>query len=414
MFIYRLLAASALLAYSPFALLRSLTGRRKLGDLKGRLGWRSYPDLAGGVWIHAVSVGEVGVAKNLAKAIASRAPERRLGLSVTTAAGRETAMRAGDFEVFAFPFDLASPVEKALTRVRPGLVLLTETELWPLFLERTGKRGIPVALVNGRISKRSYPRYRVVRGWFSKVLDRVALFAMQTDADAERIASLGARPARIRVTGNIKYDLEPAPPFPDREKLLKAAAGLPLVVAASTGEGEEEIVLEAWRKLTPRPFLAVAPRRPERFGEVARLIEAAGYRLITRGGAFRADAEVYLLDSIGELASLYSEAAVAFLGGSLIPTGGHNPIEAWRSGVFVLTGPHTENFAEVTQHGEQMGILRRVADGEKLREAMQKALSDPWETSEKGARAERFVSENRGAAAATAEFVLPLLRSLSD
>lgn len=412
MLFYRLLGGAALAAYAPFALLRSLTGRRRLGDVAGRLGRLPYPDLDGGIWVHAVSVGEVGVAATLLTALAAKAEGRRLGLSVTTAAGRELAERivAPGVSVFAFPFDLAGPVERALSRVRPGLVLLTETELWPLFLERAAARGIPVALVNGRISERSYPRYRLLRRWFARALERVSLFLMQSEEDARRMEGLGAPLSRISTKGNVKYDLPLAPPFADAARLEKAARGRPVLVAASTAEGEEEAVLDAWRSLSPRPLLAIAPRRPERFDEVARRVEAAGLPLIRRSAADDAGpADVYLLDTIGELASLYAHARLAFVGGSLVRKGGHNPIEAWAAGVPVVVGPHTDNFREITAKGESLEILTRVAGGADLARALAAELADSERLDRRGAAARRFVSVNRGAAEATAREVLALL-----
>ena len=423
MLLYRILAGSALLAYSPVALLRAVSGRRRPGDVRGRLGFSPYPDLAGGIWIHAVSVGEVGVAVSLVRALAERAPGMRLGLSVTTAAGRELADRTvpAGVSVFAFPFDLAAPVEKALDRVRPGLVLLTETELWPLFLARASQRGIPVALVNGRLSTRSFPRYRMLRRWFAKSLDHVSLFLMQSEEDARRIEALGAPRSKIRVSGNVKYDRPPAAAFPDAQGLRVAAAGRPIAVAASIDEAEEEFVIDAARALAFRAFLAAAPRRPERFDELARRMSDAGLRVRRRSSADegvrrRTDgedvaADVYLLDSIGELASLYGDAKIAFIGGSLVPRGGHNPIEAWAAGVPVIVGPSTENFAEVTAKGEEIGIVTRIARGEELASAIERSLAEPESLALRGTRAREFVSESRGAAEATAEEVLSLLPS---
>lgn len=424
LFVYRLLSVFALLAYFPYALLASLTGRRRLGDIWGRLGRRDYPDLETGIWVHAVSVGEVGVARTLLAMVSEKAPGRRLGLSVTTVAGRELAQRLlpGEVALLSFPLDLKGPVDRALATVRPGLILLTETELWPLFLSRAKALAIPVALVNGRISPRSFRRYRLVRPWFGRVLEGISFFAMQTEADAERVVALGAPRQRIRVTGNIKYDLPPAPAFADGARLHEAAKGRPVLVAASTGEGEEQIVLEAWKELSPRPFLALAPRRPERFDEVARLVQWQGFRLLRRSQAadaqtrhpqstIRDSPDIYLLDSIGELASLYREARLAFLGGSFVPTGGHNPIEAWAEGVPVIVGPHTENFQEVCRQGERLDFLRRVPDGQALRREVAEALAEPVATAKRGERAKSFVLENRGAARATLEGVLPLLSS---
>ena len=409
---YRFLGGAALAAYAPFALVRSLTGRRRLGDVAGRLGRLPYPDLDGGIWIHAVSVGEVGVAATLLTALAGRAEGRRLGLSVTTAAGRELAQRIvpPGVPVFAFPFDLAGPVERALSRVRPGLVLLTETELWPLFLDRAAARGIPVALVNGRISERSYPRYRRLRRWFGRALDRVSLFLMQSGEDARRLQDLGVPPSRIRTMGNVKYDLPVAPPFADGERLERMAGGRAVLVAASTAEGEEETILTALKSLSPRPLLVIAPRRPERFDDVARRVEKASLALARRSADGEVERpDVYLLDTIGELASAYTHATLAFVGGSLVPKGGHNPIEAWAAGVPVVVGPHTENFREITERGESLEIVTRVADGPDLARALAAALADDGELDRRGAAARRFVSSNRGSADATVREVLALL-----
>jgi len=441
MFLYRLLSVMALILYAPYAVLRSVTGRRRIGDVRGKLGLAPYPDLAGGIWVHAVSVGEVSVARNLLEALKNRLPGVPLGLSATTAAGLDAARRfAGPgIEVFSFPLDLAGPVEKALTAVRPGLIVLVETELWPLLLERARTRDVPIALVNGRISDRSFRRYLLLRQWFSRILENVSLFAMQTPEDADRIARLGAPQGRILVTGNIKYDFSPAPPFADAARLTAFAAGRPILVAASTSEGEEQIVLEAWKDLDPRPFLAIAPRRPERFDDVASLVERSGFSLVRRSlpsdassqiqtpnsklqtppsgpaplnsqlSTLNSPPDIYLLDSIGELSSLYRQTFLAFLGGSLVPTGGHNPIEAWAQGVAVVVGPNTGNFREITGSGERREILERVADGRELRGAITRSLADPSATALRGESARRFVSESRGAAALTADSVAKLL-----
>ncbi|MFY9550774.1 MAG: glycosyltransferase N-terminal domain-containing protein, partial [Thermoanaerobaculia bacterium] len=395
MLLYRALAALSLAAYAPWALFRSLTGKRRLGDIRGRLGRSRYPDLTGGIWVHAVSVGEIGVARNLARALKLQLPSAPLGVSVSTAAGRELAERSLSREaaVFAFPFDLAGPVERALGGVRPGLVLLTETEIWPLFLERAARRGIPVALVNGRISERSFRRYSRVRRWLAPTFRRIALFAMQSEEDARRVVALGAPEERVRVFGNLKYDLPEAPPFADGDRLRAAAGARPVLVAGSTGEGEEPLLLDAWTGLEKRPLLVLAPRRPERFDEVAGLVEGRGWTVLRRSSqisALDSQPDVYLLDSIGELASVYRDAALAFVGGSLVPTGGQNPIEAWAAGVPVLAGPHMENFRDVAARGEALGILKRVQDPRALASELAVALSAPGQTLRRGADAARF------------------------
>jgi 3-deoxy-D-manno-octulosonic-acid transferase len=412
--LYRFLSAVGLALYAPYALLLSLTGRRRLGDLKGRLGRAAYPDLDGGIWIHAVSVGEVAVARSILRELSALAAGRRLGLSVTTAAGRALAEKtcAETAEVFAYPFDLSGPVERALTSVRPGLILLTETELWPLFLTRARERGIPVALVNGRLSDRSFPRYRRARRFLSSALSGVGLFLMQSREDADRMATLGAPSGRVRVCGNVKYDLAPAPAFADAERLSTLAAGRPLLVAASTAEGEEAAVLEAFRPLSERALLVIAPRRPERFDAVAALIERSGFSLARRsrsGPRAAARPSTYLLDSVGELASLYRGALYAFVGGSLVPAGGHNPIEAWAQGVPVAVGPCTENFRDVMADGERREFVERVRDAAQLSGAFAGALADPAGTARRGKLAQEFVAGSRGAARATAEAAVSLL-----
>jgi 3-deoxy-D-manno-octulosonic-acid transferase len=419
--LYRALASLALAAYAPFALLRSLAGGRRLGDIRGRLGRRPYPDLRGGIWIHAVSVGEIGVARNLLRALRRRLPDCPVGLSVTTQAGRELAAQtlSAEAAIFAFPFELAGAVERALTQVRPSLVLLTETEIWPLFLDRAARLGIPVALINGRISSRSFARYRLARRFLARSLSRIALFAMQSDEDARRIEALGASPERVFNLGNIKYDLPDASPFPDSDRLGRAAASRAVLVAGSTGEGEEELVLDAWRRLPNRPLLVLAPRRPERFDEVARLVEQAGLRLLRRStldsrpSTLDPPIDVYLLDSIGELASVYREATLAFIGGSLVDTGGQNPIEAWAAGIPVIAGPHMENFPEITARGRELEILVRAHDSAELSLRVEEALADPARISRRGAEAARFVAASRGAAERTAAAIVGLVPALS-
>ena len=442
MLLYRLLSTAALVAYSPYAIVRSWTGRRRLGDLRGKLARAPLPNLDGGVWLHAVSVGEVGVARILLRELVRRAPELRLGLSVTTAAGYDVASRsAEEADVFWFPIDLAGPVDRALSAVRPGLILLTETELWPLLLARAARQKIPVALVNGRISERSFRRARHVRPFFERVLSNISVFAMQSEADAERIRHLGAAPPRVRVTGNVKYDLPRVPVFADSARLAACAEGRPIFVAASTAQGEEETLLAAWAPLSTRSMLAIAPRRPERFSLVADLIRSRGFSLVRRTSPEPAPdrtsqiadrgspvgepaphhtsqiadrrSPVYLLDSVGELASLYAHAALAFVGGSLVAVGGHNPIEAWAQGVPVVVGPHTQNVREVFEAGERAGFVERVEDLGGLERAFIRALEDPAEGAARGARARQWIESNRGAAAATIDLVLPLLEDLA-
>ena len=413
MLVYRAAAAAALAAYAPYAALRSISGGRRLGDVRGRLGWRPWPDIGGGIWIHGVSVGEIGVARTLLDALERVRPGFRSGVSSTTEAGRALAERAfsGRADVFAFPFDLAGAVERSLREARPGLVVLVETEIWPLFLERAERRGIPVVLVNGRLSERSFRRYRLAGGFVRRTLGRLSLFAMQSRADADRALALGAPAGRVVVTGNLKFDAPEPAPFADAARLREAAAGRPVLVAGSTAEGEDEVVLAAWLTLPQRPLLVFAPRRPERFDAVARLAESRGLTVLRRSSSAPAlpSPDVYLLDSIGELASAYRGAALAFVGGSLVPHGGQNPIEPWAAGTATVAGPHMQNFRDVAAAGEARGVLWRVEDGAALARRLAGAFSQPEELRRLGREAARLVGENRGAAERTASAVAPLL-----
>jgi 3-deoxy-D-manno-octulosonic-acid transferase len=354
------------------------------------------------------------VARNLLRALRGRLPDRPVGLSVTTAAGRELASQtlSAEAAIFAFPFELAGAVERALTHTRPSLIVLTETEIWPLFLDRASRLGVPVALVNGRISARSFARYRLARRFLARSLSQIALFAMQSDEDARRIEALGAPRERIRNLGNIKYDLPEAPPFPDSARLVRAAEGRAVLVAGSTGDGEEELILEAWHRLPTR--------RPERFDEVARLVENRGFNVLRRSThdprptTHDSPVDVYLLDSIGELASIYRQGTLAFIGGSLVDTGGQNPIEAWVAGIPAMAGPHMENFREIAARGEALRILIRTLDPADLSRRIAEALADPAETSRRGADAARFVAESRGAAERTAAALVGVVPDLSS
>ncbi len=413
MLLYRAAAAAALAAYAPYAAFRSVSGGRRLGDVRGRLGWKPWPDLGGGTWIHGVSVGEIGVARTLLGAFERVRPGSRFGVSATTEAGRALAERilAGRADVFPFPFDLAGAVERALRETRAGLIVLVETEIWPLFLERAERRGVPVVLANGRLSERSFRRYRLAGPFVRRTLSRLALLAMQSRDDADRALALGAPPERVIVTGNLKFDPPEAGPFPDAARLREAAAGRPVLAAGSTAEGEDEVVLAAWLTLPQRPLLLLAPRRPERFDPVARLCESRGLTVLRRSqpAPLAAIPDVYLLDSIGELAPAYREASLAFIGGSLVPHGGQNPIEAWAAGVAAFAGPHMENFRDVAAAGEARGVLDRVSDGAALARRIAAALADLETTRRLGREAAHLVGENRGAADRTAAAVARLL-----
>jgi 3-deoxy-D-manno-octulosonic-acid transferase len=370
------------------------------------------------IWLHAVSVGEAMAAAPLARLLAARRPDVPLLVSTTTETGRAVAeqrMPAARF-VF-FPLDLGWAVRRALDRIRPRAVLLTETELWPNFLAACAARGIPVVLINGRISPRSFPRYRRIRRWFGGVLRHVRLFCMQTRADAERILTLGAPPERVTVTGNLKYD------FPARAEgdlaAVRAGLALPaacrLVIAGSIHRGEDEAVIEAFRAASasrPDLCLLIAPRHPERLDEVERAVTRAGLPCVRRGRlpeAAPTPGGVILLDTMGELGRLYAAACVVFIGGSLIPHGGQNILEPAAVGRPVIHGPHMGNFAEMRDLFREASAAVEVADARGLTEALASLLDDAARASRMGEAGRRIVEAQRGATERTADLVGRLL-----
>ncbi len=410
MIFYRLLFGIALALYAPFALLRQAAGGKRVGDWRGRLGRGTLPRARGSIWIHAVSVGEVGAANSILHAIREAGVRRPLVLSASTAAGLELARASREADhVVPFPFDLRGPVERSLSALDPCLLLLTETEIWPLLLESCARRGIPVALVNGRISDRSYSRYRAVRGLLRGSLRRITLFAMQSEDDARKIRDLGAPPERVLVTGNVKFDVRIADDSRVAERVRAWAAGRRVVIAGSTHEGEELPVLEAWKSLEPRPLLVVAPRRPERFDAVFDLFVAQGFA-VGRSTGGRTNPDVVVLDTVGDLASAYAAADVAFIGGTLVPVGGHNPIEAWAHGIPTILGPYTRNFREIVRVGVAGRAAVTVRDSRELASAMGRLLGEA-SPGTRASNARALVENNRGAARAAADAVLPLRKT---
>jgi len=371
------------------------------------------------LWLHAVSVGEVMAAAPLARLLGARHPDVPLVASTTTETGRAVAeQRIPASRFIFFPFDFGWSVGRALDRVRPRAVLLTETELWPNFLAACSVRHIPVVVINGRISPRSFPRYRWIRAWFGPVLQHVRLFCMQSAADAERILALGAPAERVTVTGNLKYDLPALEQAVDAIAIREGLALPPacrLIVAGSIHRGEDEPVVEAFQTAaaTRRDLcLLVAPRHPERLDEVERVVTRAGVPCVRRS---RLPAETpraggaILLDTMGELGRLYAAASVVFIGGSLIPHGGQNLLEPAAFGRPVLHGPHMGNFAEMRDLFQAAGAAIQVADNRGLAAALQALLDDPARADRMGKAGRAIVEAQRGATARTADLVGALL-----
>ncbi|MEA2626945.1 MAG: 3-deoxy-D-manno-octulosonic-acid transferase [Candidatus Binatota bacterium] len=331
------------------------------------------------IWVHNASVGELAAATPLVERLAGSFPAHRLLLSATSLAGRSLASRLPAARAAVLlPLDFGPCVERALAVIRPEVFVFTETELWPNLLRALGERRVPAVLVSGRISPAAFRRYRRLRSFFRRVLSHVAFFGMQSDAEAERIVELGAPPDRVTVTGNLKHDR------PAEAPAIPIADGGPVWIAGSTRPNEEGICLDAFERVrlrVPALRLVLAPRHLDRVAEVAELIAARRLPAVRRStlgaaGWTAADAPILVLDTLGELAGLYTAAAVAFVGGTLAPHGGHNLAEPARAGVPVLFGPHVENVVDAARVLERDGGGRRVADADALARAVEDVLVD--------------------------------------
>lgn len=409
-----------LLGLAPSVLTQMVLRGKYRRDIAERFGGVApWEGPATPVWLHAVSVGEAMAAAPLARLLVSRHPEVPLIASTTTETGRAVAeQRIAAARFVFFPLDFRWAAARALTRLRPRLVLLTETELWPNFLAACAAQRIPVVLINGRISPRSFPRYRLVRRWFGRVLQDVRLFCMQSAADADRILALGAPAERVTVTGNLKYDL-PALEQAVDVPAIRAGLGLPprcrLVIAGSIHRGEDGPVIEAFRSAAASRrdlCLLVAPRHPERLEEVERLVVKAGVPCVRRSRLPAESARaggVILLDTMGELARLYAAASVVFVGGSLIPHGGQNILEPAAYGRPILHGPHMGNFAEMRDRFREADAALQVADGPALAEGLQVLLDDAARAERMGQAGRAIVEAQRGATRRTADLVGALL-----
>jgi 3-deoxy-D-manno-octulosonic-acid transferase len=314
--------------------------------------------------------------------------------------------------VFYFPFDLGFIVNRTLRLVRPRLFIMMETEIWPNLLRACARTGVRTVLVNGRISSRSYPRYRLARPFFRRVLADVDRFCMQSDESARRIIDMGADPQKVVVTGSLKFDSldVPGPSTaadrgPNRVlRFFRIGAARPVLIAASTLKGEEEPVLEAFQRIRarlPEALLIIAPRKPERFDEVEQLARRGGWTVARRTRDLTVDAEprqdIVILDSIGELAQLFQVATAVFVGGSLVDQGGHNILEPAVFGKAIVFGPYMQNFAEIARTFVENDAAIQIRSGRELEHALLGLLTDPVRRARLGAAARALVEANRGA-----------------
>ncbi len=394
----------------PLALLRLLWRSVRAPAYRER--WRERlalaptPPAPADVWVHAVSVGEVQAALALLRYLLRQDLRVLVTTTTPTGAARLRALLGDAVQHRYTPFDLPGIMARFLGRVSPRLVLVMETEVWPNMLAACAERGIPAVLVNARLSERSARGYARVAGFSAETLGRFSRITAQGPADAERFRALGVAPARIVVTGSIKFDVQLPASVTDRAEALRRTWGndRPVWVAASTREGEEEQVLAAHaavRAALPAALLVLVPRHPERFERVAALTRRAGFRLARRSLREPCPRQVaiYLGDSMGELAVFFAAADVAFVGGSLVPTGGHNLLEPAAAGLPVLAGPHTFNFTEIARLLRERGALAQVADADALAKMLTRWLTDAAERTRVGEQGRRVIDDNRGALA---------------
>ena len=417
-FFYNLALFAALVLGSPWWLWRMATTHKYRAGLAQRLGRVPAPlrqDRRPVLWLHAVSVGEVLAVSRLVAELTTAFPQFRLLISTTTRTGQELArQRFGAERVFYCPLDLLWAVRAYLRALQPTMLILAETEFWPNLLRGCFRRQIPIVVVNARISDRSWPRYRRLRALWRPLLRPLRLALTQSETDADRLRALGCTPDRVAVSGNLKFDVRAAQES-EATRLLRTSAGsLRFVVAGSTLEGEEAALLEAWPQLLaadPNLVLVLAPRHPERFGAVAALLHRSGLPWSRRSSGIErlAPGSVVLLDTIGELASVYSLAAVAFVGGSVVPAGGHNPLEPAQFAVPIVMGPHTANFRAITDDLIAHDAVR-IATREQLANALLALLRDTPSSAVMGARARQVFEAQAGATARTLHAIAAILR----
>jgi 3-deoxy-D-manno-octulosonic-acid transferase len=414
---YSLLLILVLPAAFAVVLFRGLRERAYWANLRERFGWGPSMN-APTIWLHAVSLGEVSAAAALVTALRTRHPEIPWVLTTATPTGRDRAVRlfGGDTDVRFLPYDTPGSVRRFLRRIRPRVAIIMETELWPNLLHECRRRGVPVVFASARLTAKSASRYRRFGALFRGAVGANTLVAAQTVDDAERFIAVGAERARTHVVGNVKFDIQLGDSVIERGRELRRnyLGPRPVWTAGSTHGGEEEQLLAAHAELQAAvadALLVMAPRHPQRFESVAGMLQRRGIRFDRRSvvGSVRPDAEVLLVDTMGELTALYAAADAAFVGGSLVPVGGHNLLEPAALGVPVITGPYTANSREIARLLKQRGGAVEVADAEALANALHEFFADPAIRRRVGACARECVEAHRGSVARLVELIDPLL-----
>jgi 3-deoxy-D-manno-octulosonic-acid transferase len=423
MLVYSAMLLAVLVLGAPYWLVRMATSGRYRAGLLGRLGrvpegLREAVEGRDVVWVHAVSVGEVLAAAQLIRELKVALPGWVVAVSTTTETGQRLAKeRLAGSPVFYLPLDFAFSVRRYLDVLQPKMLVLMESELWPRLIVECAGRRIPMAVVNARVSDRSFPRYMRLRRLWRPFLERISLFLAQSEETAERLVQIGAPAGRVRVAGNLKYDVQAREASAMTKRIGSLLHGVRLIVAGSTLANEEEMLLAAWPSLlkeVPDAVLLIAPRHPDRFGEVEGLVRKTSYPFF-RCSQLTLDKEpifggaILLLDTIGDLASMYGIAAVAFVGGSWVAKGGHNPLEPAQFAVPVVMGPSYENFREVVER-MRAGDAIRIVPREKLEETLMALLRDTEGARALGERGRGVFEQQSGATGRTVKALTTLLK----
>ena len=418
-FFYNLLTYLLLIPFAFYWLIKGIGNRSYLDRFSQRFGF-GFPQFDSCIWVHAVSVGEVQAAVPLIHALIERFPNEKLVITTVTPTGaaRVVAVFGDKVEHCYIPFEFPNAIRSFFSSIHPRTAMIMETEIWPNLYRGCGVRDIPLILVSARISPRSIPGYRRLLPLIRETLSHGIIIAAQSQVDADRFLELGANPVRTWVTGNIKFDVKLDPDITHQGVKLRATlfGERPVWIAASTHDGEEEQILDAHRSLleTHRDLLLVlVPRHPERFDGVRDLIERQSFSVVSRTAnqACESSTDVFLVDTMGEVPLFYAASDIAFVGGSLVPIGGHNLLEPAAQGLPIVTGPHLFNGQEIAEEFIELGACRVVADSSELATTVANLIADPEVSREMGKNGLSVLEQNRGSLERLLVLLEPLLAS---
>ncbi|MGB5708486.1 MAG: lipid IV(A) 3-deoxy-D-manno-octulosonic acid transferase [Arenicellales bacterium] len=413
--IYRLILYISLPVLIVRFLLRGLSNRSYFERITERFGFSETNPAPGGVWIHAVSVGEVNAAVPLVNRIMKTWPDKSITVTTMTTTGSDRVQKVFGSSVSHcyLPYDFPGAVRRFVQRISPQLGLVMETEIWPNLIFYCHQQGIPLIYTNVRLSERSWRGYNRFRFLFSQILKLVSKFAVQSESDARRLIQLGAPEHKLSITGSLKFDINLPPSVSEAGESIRRQIGWnrPVLIAASTHEGEELLVIEVYHRIRsnlPELLLIIVPRHPERFTAVAKMCVKDGLNTIQRtemSAQLSSDIEVLVVDTMGELPMFIAAGDVTFMGGSLVPVGGHNLLEAAALGQPVVFGPHMFNFAEISEMFLQQGAGVQVFGIDELAEVCERLLLDGVIRDQYGTQGEKLVQQNRGALEQVMEFI---------